>query len=311
MSEIQGHRSRRAIILRDQPEVRHLFGPCPQTALFASAVVAGQFGIAWMVADAPWWVLLVAAYAVGAFLAHYLNVVIHECSHNLVFRSTPLNKVLAISVNLPGVLPSAMPFRHYHLLHHRFLGRHGLDADVPSAWEVALVGRSRLGKLAWVLVQPFTYSLVNPLAVRRRIAIDGWLLANCIVVIIASSAVAFWLGPAALAYLGLSAYFAVGPHPTGAHILQEHIVFAGEYETASYYGRINAISINHGFHVEHHDFPNIPGSRLPTLRRLAPGNYSKLFHHRSRLETLWRFIADPRVGLDSRVLRGTQLRLIG
>ncbi len=310
MSENRGHRWRRAMILRDRPEVRRLFGPSPETALIASGVVAGQFGLAWTVADAPWWLLLGAAYAIGAFLAHYLNVVIHECSHNLVFRSTPLNKALGILVNLPSVLPSAIPFRHYHLLHHRFLGCPGLDADVPLGWEVALVGRSRLGKLLWVLAQPFTYAILNPLAVRQRIAVDGWLVANCMVVIAASSAVAFWLGPAALGYLGLSVYFAVGPHPTGAHILQEHIIFDGDYETASYYGPINAISINHGLHVEHHDFPNIPGSRLSKLRQLAPRSYAALFHHRSRLETLWRFIMDPRVGLDTRFVH-TELTPIG
>jgi len=311
MSDSRGHRQRRAMILRDRPEVRRLFGPSAKTAWLGAGVVLGQFALAWALADAPWWLLLGAAYAVGAFLAHYLNVVIHECSHNLVFRSTPLNKSLGILANLPGVLPSALPFRHYHLLHHRFLGHPGLDADVPLAWEVALVGRSRFGKLLWVLAQPLTYAILNPLAVRPRIALDGWLVANCAAVIAASAAVALWLGPAALGYLGLSAYFAVGPHPTGAHILQEHVVFDGDYQTASYYGPINAISINHGFHVEHHDFPNIPGPRLPSLRQLAPDSYSKLFHHRSRLETLWRFITDPRVGLDSRVLRGTQLRPIG
>jgi sphingolipid delta-4 desaturase len=311
MSESLGHRRRRARILRENPEVRSLFGPSPETAWLASGVVAVQFGLAWAVADSPWWLVLAAAYAIGAFLAHYLNVVIHECSHNLVFRSMPLNKALGIWANVPGVLPSAMPFRHYHLLHHRFLGRPGLDADVASAWEVALVGRSRLGKLIWVLAQPFTYAVLNPLAVRRRVAVDAWLVVNCVAVIAAAYAIGLWWGPAALGYLGLSVYFAVGPHPTGAHILQEHIVFDGEYETASYYGSINAISINHGLHVEHHDFPNIPGSRLSTLRQLAPGSYAGLFRHRSRLKTLWTFIMDPRVGLDSRVTHGAEFTPIG
>ena len=304
MSERIGHRRRRARILGECPEVRSLFGPCPETALLASGVLAVQFGLAWAVADSPWWVILGAAYGVGAFLTHYLNVVIHECSHNLVFRSTPLNKALGIGANLPGVLPSAMPFRHYHLLHHRFLGRPGLDADTASAWEVALVGRSRLRKLLWVVAQPFTYAVLNPLAVRPRIAVDRWLVANCVAVVAASLAVAYWLGPAALGYLCLSIYFSVGPHPTGAHILQEHIVFAGDYETASYYGPINAISINHGLHVEHHDFPNIPGARLSKLRQLAPQGYAGLFHHRSRLRTLWTFVMDPRVGLDRHRVQG-------
>jgi sphingolipid delta-4 desaturase len=301
MDEGRSHRERRAAILRDQPEVRRLFGPCPETAVLAALVGAGQLGLAWAVAGAPWWLLLALAYAVGAFLTHHLNVAIHECSHNLVFRSTALNKALGIVANLPTVLPSAMVFRHYHLLHHRFLGRPGLDADVPPEWEVALVGRSPLRKLLWILAQPLTYAL-NPLAVRKPIPIDGWLVANVVAVISVSAAVACWMGPSALAYLALCLYFAVGPHPTGAHILQEHILFGGNEMTASYYGPVNAVSINHGLHVEHHDFPNVAGPRLSRLRRMAPRYYSDRFHHASRLATLWRFVMDPDIGLDSRAV---------
>jgi sphingolipid 4-desaturase/C4-monooxygenase len=303
MDEGRDHRGRRAAILRDHPAVKRLFGPCPTTALFAVIVVAGQLALVAAVAGGPWWLVLGAAYGIGAFLAHYLNAVVHECSHNLVFRATGLNKALGIFANLPGVLPSAVAFRHYHLLHHRFPGRPRLDADVPLRWEIDLVGRSRLGKLLWLLAQPLTYSVVHPLHVRRRIALDRWLLANSIVVLAASATVLVVLGPASLAYLALSVYFAVGPHPTGAHILQEHIVFEGSYETASYYGPINTISINIGLHLEHHDFPNVAGSNLAELRRIAPQYYAGRFSHRSRLATLWRFIMDPRIALDSRVIR--------
>jgi sphingolipid 4-desaturase/C4-monooxygenase len=103
-------------------------------------------------------------------------------------------------------------------------------------------------------------------------------------------------------YLALSTYFAVGPHPTGAHILQEHFIFQGSNETTSYYGPMNVISINHGLHVEHHDFPNVPGSKLGQLRRIAPQYYNPHFHHRSRLATIWHFIMDPRISLNSRTV---------
>ena len=139
---------------------------------------------------------------------------------------------------------------------------------------------------------------------RQRLPLDRWLLANSVLVLATSGAAFVLLGPASLAYLVLSVYFAVGPHPTGAHILQEHIIFEGSYETASYYGPINAISINHGLHLEHHDFPNVAGARLSELRGIAPEYYSRRFCHRSRLATLWRFVVDPRIALDSRVTRG-------
>lgn len=295
-------RGRRAAILREHPEIRRLFGPCSQTALLGAATVAAQLCIAAIVSARPAWQLIAASFCLGAFLSYELNVVIHECSHNLVFRGSVLNKAFGILLNVPCVAPSAIAFRHYHLLHHRFLGRPGLDADVPPGWAIVLIGHSRIGKLIWLLVQPFTYGVINPMAVRPRTPIDGWLVANCVAVIGASAAVAYWLGPGALGYLALSAYFAVGPHPTGAHILQEHVIFEGREETSSYYGAMNAFSINHGLHVEHHDFPTVAGPRLARLREMAPRYYKGRFHHRSRLATLWRFVMDPRIGLDSRAI---------
>jgi sphingolipid delta-4 desaturase len=297
------HRERRAEILRDRPEVKRLFGNSVRTAYFAAGVVAGQFTLAAAVADQPWWVVLIASYGVGAFASHYLNVVMHECAHNLVLRSTALNKAIAIFANLPALTPGAIPFRHYHLLHHRFLGRRGLDADVAMPWEVRLVGRSPFCKFLWLLVQPFTYGILHPLQVRRRIPFDGWLAANIAVVAGAAVAATLAFGPLSLLYLGLSSYFSLGPHPTGAHVLQEHFIFEGDGETTSYYGPMNAISINHGLHLEHHDFPNVPGAKLAELRRIAPQHYGGRFHHRSRLETIWRFVMDRRIALDTRAVR--------
>jgi sphingolipid 4-desaturase/C4-monooxygenase len=302
MDEASFHRERRAAIVRDIPAVKLLFGKNQSTAWFAGAAVVLQFSVAALIADQRWWVAFIAAYGIGAFIAHYLNVVIHECSHNLVFRDSALNKAFGIFANLPALAPSAIAFRHYHLLHHKFLGRPRLDADVPLPWEARLIGRSRLGKLIWLLIQPFTYSVLHPMQVRRTIAVDRWLIANVIVILGVAAFVAWHLGAMSVLYLALSTYFAVGPHPTGAHILQEHFIFQGSNETTSYYGPMNLISINHGLHVEHHDFPNVPGSRLGDLRRIAPQYYNPHFHHRSRLATLWHFVMDPRISLNSRAV---------
>jgi len=199
------------------------------------------------------------------------------------------------------VVPSAIAFRHYHLLHHRFLGEPGRDSDVAPDWEARLVGRSAWRKLLWLLALPITYTIVHPLRVRPCLPVDRWWLANLTAVLLADAAIVAFLGWTPLLYLALSTYFSVGPHPTGAHILQEHIIFDLPCETASYYGPLNLVSGNHGLHVEHHDFPNIAGPNMARLHRLASGHYQDLFAHRSRLRCLWRFIADPGIGLDSRI----------
>lgn len=79
-------------------------------------------------------------------------------------------------------------------------------------------------------------------------------------------------------------------------------------ETCSYYGPLNWVTFNVGYHVEHHDFPSIPGSRLHMLSQIAPEFYSTLNHHTSWTYVLWQYITDPRVGPSARVRRPHSLR---
>ena len=84
--------------------------------------------------------------------------------------------------------------------------------------------------------------------------------------------------------------------------MQEHIAFDGDGR-ASYYGSINWISVNLGYHLEHHDLPHVAGWRLPRIRKLAPQFYADHYIHKSRAIGLWRFVFDPRIGLDCRMAR--------
>lgn len=74
-------------------------------------------------------------------------------------------------------------------------------------------------------------------------------------------------------------------------------------ETCSYYGPLNWLTFNVGYHVEHHDFPSIPGSRLHMLSKIAPEFYTNLKHHTSWTYVLWQYITDPKVGPSARVRR--------
>lgn len=74
-------------------------------------------------------------------------------------------------------------------------------------------------------------------------------------------------------------------------------------ETCSYYGPLNYLTFNVGYHVEHHDFPSIPGSRLHLLQEIAPEFYKNLNYHTSWTYVLYKYITDPNVGPFARVRR--------
>merc|ERR1719181_912202 len=77
-----------------------------------------------------------------------------------------------------------------------------------------------------------------------------------------------WFNP--MWYLLLSTFFAGSIHPTAGHFIAEHYIMEGSTETYSYYGPLNVLAYNVGYHNEHHDFPNIPWSRLPGVHPALP-----------------------------------------
>ena len=70
-------------------------------------------------------------------------------------------------------------------------------------------------------------------------------------------------------------------HPVGARWIQEHYAVWPNQGTFDYYGPLNTVALNIGYHNEHHDFPEIPWRRLPKLREIAPEYYEPLGCHRS------------------------------
>ncbi len=296
------HRTRRREILAAHPEVRALVGPARSTSMFIVGVVALQLAIALALRSAPWWILLPSAYVVGAILNHALFVLIHECTHNLVWQGTRANRLLAILANVPIVFPAAMSFRKYHLLHHKYQGDLEYDADLPSPGEARLIGNSSLRKALWMLFF-IVFEALRPVRMKKVQLFDGWTLANTVLMILFASALVWFGGWMPLLYLVLSTIFGVGLHPVGARWIQEHFVIRVGQETNSYYGPWNRLAFNVGYHNEHHDLMTVPWSRLPRLRSIAPEFYDGLYAHRSWSRLLIRFIREPALTLHSRVVR--------
>ena len=296
------HKERRRKILASHPEVRALAGPARISVLYIFGVVAFQLGMAWLLRGSPWWILLPAAYLVGAVANHALFVLIHECTHNLCWQGTRANRILAIVANIPIAFPAAMSFRKLHLLHHKYQGEFDYDADLPGPTEARLIGHSTFKKALWLFFFVVVEAL-RPVRMKKVQLMDWWTVVNIIVMLATGTLVVRFMGWEALLYLGLSTFFGVGLHPVGARWIQEHYIIREGQETNSYYGPWNRLAFNVGYHNEHHDLMTVPWFRLPRLRAMAPEFYDGLYYHKSWSRLALKFIFDPSLGLDSRVIR--------
>ncbi len=297
------HRGRTREIMTRHPQVRDLMGKNPATILAILGLVGAMVVGAYLVKDASWWVILATAYIGGAFVNHALFVMIHECTHHLLFKKKSWNLVAAIVANLPHTLPSAISFVRYHIKHHSFQGVHELDGDLPGYWEAKLINNSFFGKALWLLLFPI-FQAIRITRLKEIKPVDGWIVANWVVQISFNVAIWMFFGPKAFFFLLLSFFFSVGLHPLGARWIQEHYLTLDEkQETYSYYGPLNALAFNVGYHNEHHDFPSIPWNKLPALKNQAPEYYDSLKSHNSWTKLFVRFLFDKNISLYMRILR--------
>jgi len=294
------HAERRRRMLELHPAIKELYGPCPRTKYVCTLLVGAQLLLAYWLKDAPWWMVLLVAYGVGGVINQSLMLAIHELSHNLAFRRPWHNRAFALFVNLPIGVPVAETFRYYHLLHHTHQGDDRLDTDLPTEFEGRLL-RHTATKLVWLACQGFAYAL-RPLLVHPKKPSRSELLNFAIQLAFNLCVLHFW-GGKALAYFPIGSLLVMGLHPIAGHYISEHYVFREGQETYSYYGPLNAIAFNVGYHNEHHDFPYVPGSRLERLRRIAPEFYESLYAHESWTSALFRFVTDAQLGGYSRVKR--------
>jgi sphingolipid delta-4 desaturase len=249
-----------------------------------------------------WWLGLLVAYLFGAFANHCAYVVIHDAAHNLIFQSKNWNRLLAILADLPNLGPGAIGFRVYHLKHHAHQGDYEIDVDLPNRWEARLVGNAWYRKAIWLMLFPLL-QLTRPPRVKTYTMWSRWLFLNVACALAYDAAILYFCGGAGLFYLALSFFFSIGLHPLGARWIQEHFTLDCEQETFSYYGPINLVALNVGYHNEHHDLPSIPWNNLPKLRALAPEFYDTLKSHPSWTRLLVQFLFDPRYTVFSRVER--------
>lgn len=306
-NECEPHKLRTKEIITDHPEIRSLIGKNSNTFLVILLCVAIQMTLVYFLCkyDASWWLVFGAAYLIGAFACHTLFVCMHEAAHNLIFKKRALNSWAGIIANLPLVLPSSASFQKYHLKHHSFQGVEELDGDMPYKWEAKLIDNSTIGKAIWLLFYPL-FQVFRPIRLKEINPFDTWTIVNWIVEFAFMGAIIYLFGAKAVVFLTASFFFSVGLHPLGARWVQEHFLTHGTQETKSYYGPLNTLNLNVGYHNEHHDFPSIPWNNLPKIKEYAGEHYDHLGYHTSYTKLLFQFLFNREISVYSRMARSNR-----
>jgi len=312
------HRERKKRILKEYPEIITLTSPDPRTQYYAYTLFILQVFFCYLVRNNFGWAVILGT-TVCPYLDLGILVLMHEVSHNLVFSEktvrAPKNRLLGIICNSVMLVPISEIFRQHHNIHHNTLGDMGTDVDVPLRSEVKFVGNSRILKALWLSLNMF----ILPYRSMKKLPVvwNVFMVFNWVSSIGLGIALLFTYPPA-LVYLLVGTILSQSIHPSNARQVQRHIrqfkddrIDAKEAEgkfvplerrkmnTFSYYGYMNALTLNVGYHVEHHDFANISWTKLPELRRIAgekwyPTDYA---YHSRGIFDIMQFVLDDEITL--------------
>jgi len=304
------HQQRRQAILEEFPQIQKLVGHDSRTQYFAYVLILVQASIAFFVSESFFFAILL-----GVIISPYIDFaalsLIHELSHSLVFAAPRYNRLLGIVTNIILVAPVSEAFRQHHSMHHKHLGDIEKDVDVPGKKEIQVVGNSALLKMLWLTLSVFVLPIRSVAKVPLKW--DRYMVLNWIVCIIFTFST-IYLSVPAFVYLLLGVALSQSSHPANARQVQRHIKLysKGKNEsdpnlplhkrglnTFSYYGGLNFMTLNVGFHVEHHDFGNIAWTRLPTLRKIAGEKWypDRAAYHSRGLSDIISFIKNPNITL--------------
>lgn len=312
LSHGEVHRLRKRAILSEHPQITKLYGTDSRTQWYGYALMALQLTLAWWCSQS-WVRALLLAATFGPYVDNGILVFMHEATHMLVFKSVPANRMVSIFANSVMVIPISEIFRQHHARHHYGLGDTKHDVDVPTPGEISWCGASSWRKFVWVALNMIILSARS--LQRLPVHTDLYLIANWVACIGFGFLTLLWSRPA-LAFLLISALNSQGFHPANTRLVQRHVhdgtphmmqckggndVTADQLRPAtySYYGIVNAFTLNVGYHIEHHDFCTIPWTRLAKLRRIAgPKWYPDTYAHPSRgLSALINFVLNRNITL--------------
>jgi len=300
MDHDEPHYTRRKMILDKHPEIKQLMKLDPSSFWITVGLICVQLLICYLIQDWPVWAILLLAYALGGVMGNAFFVLVHDLTHFTAFKSRKANQFTAILANFGNGIPTAMAFGKFHADHHNYMGRPDMDPDMPCMYEIKFFTNTFrkilhvIGMIMWYVVRPYCQGNKTPSVME---------IVNIIAVIIWDAVVFYFLGWKAVLYMVIGSVAALGPNPVAFRYFAEHFEFISGQDTYSYYGPFNYIMMNVGYHVEHHDFPNIPWRQLPKVKEMAPEFYDTLPAHPSYFLLFWKYVTDPNFGPWCRIGR--------
>lgn len=223
----------------------------------------------------PYWQLLVLPQGV---LIVFLFTLLHETSHDTVFRSRWLNRAVGTVCGFLNFIPATW-FRFFHFAHHRFTHDPQRDPELASpkpvtVWQYAkyLSGIPFWASMVKVLIEnslgPNRDEFV-PDRARRKVVLEsrwhmvayssflaGSLLVGTDVLLWA------WIIPVLVGQPFLRAYL------LAEHALCPHVANMLENTRTTFTNRfIRFFAWNMPYHAEHHAYPAVPFHKLPRFHR--------------------------------------------
>lgn len=241
---------------------------------------------------------------VGAPLCSALYQCNLEFALNLCLGSAAGDRTLAILANWPTGLPYAELVRSFHSEHMAFQGSGACkDPERPSPWELQYIHGAGL-KMLYLAIHPLV--LAHRLLFRQALTLTRFVWWNLGSQFLCNLMVWYWWGGWAVFYMLASTYVGASPwHPAAFYFLTHHHLCTTEIEvntqtrTYSYYGILNAFTLNAGYHRERHLCRQVPWSKLPLIRQMYFSQDAPQAFYTSVLQAIHDFIFQPALTLHS------------
>jgi sphingolipid delta-4 desaturase len=320
-AQARRHNEMRRKIIARSTEARTLAGPNPWTVMAVPVLLGIHWGVAWLVSGSNVLVCFLAAFFVGQIVIHATGALVHETAHRLIFKSDRSKLLFDLSLEvILGSFSKQLTYQHQHISsHHPFIGNYDRDyehEDICSfnARRSLLANSPVTQRLMTLLtlvlhVLPFGFLVSDEVMPRLYKRLTGQVVNDkarhigsgaptvldrrlFIAVSLLTNVALFWLfGFWGWLYHNWSLSLFLGKFGVTnlGQSLSEHEGDDDRNPTYSDYRATNWLFFNTGYHNEHHTFPNIPWTRLPKLRQLAPDVFNRQ-NPRSYIGLWWRHL---------------------